>query len=412
MNKPLKLSNFLILSDLSEVEYNSLISGYNNWFKLNGACVFYISDYYNKYGYIHLISKIKEIIEKNSIDFLIYNTVPDRFVISIDDFLEINKKVYSLMTIPDADTYFEIKDVYYGQVFDLMLCYDFISPYKFKQYGIDAISFYSSYDKNIYKYLDLDFFYDVSFVGSVLDKNNRIKYINRILNTNIKFEQFGSGTNKGFLTEQEMVEVFNKSKINLNLAGLVVNNHITPFKLKDNRIMQMKGRIAEIALCKGFILTEYIPGIENLFVIGEEIVVFKTEDEMIEKIEYYLNNDLERIRIANKGYERALKCYELNQTLPNLVNFIHNNIKSRVYNVYIDKDFSKHFGSYHFSVFFKFLLEKKFNFLKDELRLIQKNGLKFFVLGFYLKNILKLLINRNLFIYQSFKRLKKLLQWK
>jgi spore maturation protein CgeB len=42
---------------------------------------------------------------------------------------------------------------------------------------------------------------------------------------------------------------------------------------------------------------------------GEEYVEFKTWNELFEKIEYYLNNKEERVRIAENGYNKLIQNY-------------------------------------------------------------------------------------------------------
>jgi spore maturation protein CgeB len=84
----------------------------------------------------------------------------------------------------------------------------------------------------------------------------------------------------------------------------------------------MKLRIFE-AVCSGsFLLTEYIDGIENLFKLDEEIVTFNTKEEALEKIIYYLENDLERESIAKLGYKRFLKDHTSKVRLNSILNKI------------------------------------------------------------------------------------------
>jgi hypothetical protein len=54
---------------------------------------------------------------------------------------------------------------------------------------------------------------------------------------------------------------------------------------------------------------EYVPGIENYFVVDKEIVCFKNAEEMIDKVIYYLNHDEQRRAIAQAGWKRAINEY-------------------------------------------------------------------------------------------------------
>ena len=59
------------------------------------------------------------------------------------------------------------------------------------------------------------------------------------------------------------------------------------------------------------LLTDHKTGIENVFVPDKEIVTYKTIDEAIEKVAYYLKHDTERERIAKAGQARTFADYNL-----------------------------------------------------------------------------------------------------
>lgn len=57
----------------------------------------------------------------------------------------------------------------------------------------------------------------------------------------------------------------------------------------------------------GFLLTRRGVGIENHFLVGEELEVFDTPSECFDKIEFYLSHPEERQRIADAGFKAAHK---------------------------------------------------------------------------------------------------------
>lgn len=61
----------------------------------------------------------------------------------------------------------------------------------------------------------------------------------------------------------------------------------------------------EILGCEGFQICDWKPVIPELAVPDREVVTFRTVDEAVEKIRYYLAHDEERWAIARAGYERA-----------------------------------------------------------------------------------------------------------
>ncbi|MFC2070203.1 glycosyltransferase [Chloroflexota bacterium] len=154
--------------------------------------------------------------------------------------------------------------------------------------------------------------YEVSFIGRK-SKTNREQQISEIMNMNIPVSAFGRGWDGGFVTLEEMVDIFRTSKINLNFAGTGVRKGI-------------KGRMTFICMAGGFLLTEYIPGLEDYFEIGKEIVCFNDTEEMIDKINYYLSHDEERRAIARAGWTRAVNEYTPTQMMSRIFTEIENDI--------------------------------------------------------------------------------------
>jgi spore maturation protein CgeB len=54
--------------------------------------------------------------------------------------------------------------------------------------------------------------------------------------------------------------------------------------------------------CGGFLLTNYVPGMEDFFINHEHLVWYHSEDECISLVREYLANPLERRKIADQGY--------------------------------------------------------------------------------------------------------------
>lgn len=132
--------------------------------------------------------------------------------------------------------------------------------------------------------------YDVSFVGKLkLDRKN---YIDKLEENGVPTKLFVNKFRQ-YVSYDDMIDIFQKTKINLN------------FSKAPNDRLGIKGRIFEVPLAGGFLLTEYVPGIENYFELDKEIVCFKTEDELVEKVSYYLKNEKERIKIAKAGWKKA-----------------------------------------------------------------------------------------------------------
>jgi spore maturation protein CgeB len=131
-----------------------------------------------------------------------------------------------------------------------------------------------------------------------------------------------------------MVQVFNQSKINLNISNnesfdlrfifgisrpileslRIAKKTFTSLVKPDAKTIEMvKARHFEINSCGGFQLSFYVEGLEQHYRIGNEIAIYQSADEMIEKVQYYLKNEKEREEIAKNGYERSINDHSLQQ---------------------------------------------------------------------------------------------------
>lgn len=79
-------------------------------------------------------------------------------------------------------------------------------------------------------------------------------------------------------------------------------------------------RIFEALAAGAFLLTDYCDELTELFVVGEEIEVFRSSDELVKKVEYYLANPEKRLEIARRGHQKFLKLYTWDSKASFLVN--------------------------------------------------------------------------------------------
>ena len=95
-----------------------------------------------------------------------------------------------------------------------------------------------------------------------------------------------------YLTETPYI--FHDSKINLNITLRSIKSGI-PL------------RCMEIMSCGGFLLTNFQSDFFKHFVAGEDFVYFESNDDMLQKIDYYLTHEKERASIAESGYQKVIK---------------------------------------------------------------------------------------------------------
>jgi len=150
--------------------------------------------------------------------------------------------------------------------------------------------------------LDLPKTNDVIFVGSKGYHNEwkwRPELINWLYQTyGDRFKHYGND-GLGVVRGDDLNKLYASTKI--AVGDTLCLNFNYPYYLSD-RVFETTGR-------GGFLLMPYIKGIEDLFVIGKEIITFKFGDfkDLKKKIDYYLINDEEREKIRLAGFERTKK---------------------------------------------------------------------------------------------------------
>ena len=97
---------------------------------------------------------------------------------------------------------------------------------------------------------------------------------------------------KGYIDyDNGMPRVFRNSKINLNIT---LRSIISGIPL----------RCLDVMGAGGFLLSNYQPELAEYFIDGKEMVMYAGRDDLMDKINYYLNNDEERIEIAIQGQRK------------------------------------------------------------------------------------------------------------
>lgn len=94
--------------------------------------------------------------------------------------------------------------------------------------------------------------------------------------------------------------VSNREKSKAFTAAKMVLNNIHP-----TEYLGINARAFEIAGCGGFQLINSRPGLQELFLPGEELVVYDSIDGLKKIIATYINEPAERQRIAENGFKRA-----------------------------------------------------------------------------------------------------------
>ena len=148
--------------------------------------------------------------------------------------------------------------------------------------------------------------YDVCFVGHV-NADNRIEAMDRLFK---EFPNFFYGQR---LFEQA-AEIYASSKIVFNIS------------MKNDTNM----RCFEALAAGSFLLTDWVPDIEELFEDGKHLVLYRSLDEMVDKAKYYLAHDDERQSIAEAGYQHVMNNHTIGHRVDRILTEFLNSRKETV----------------------------------------------------------------------------------
>jgi len=159
--------------------------------------------------------------------------------------------------------------------------------------------------------------YDIVFIGSLHQVHkSRIPFLKKIADAfgdkfHIWTQSFGSLPSelrknfRGAVFNIDYYYVLSRSKIVLNHHGSIL-----PWA-HNFRLFETTG-------VGSFLLTDNLPGIDELFEVGKEVETYDSIDECIDKIKYYLLNEEEREKIAKAGQIRTLKDHTYEKRIEKL----------------------------------------------------------------------------------------------
>ena len=189
----------------------------------------------------------------------------------------------------------------------------------------------------VYKKLDVPLKYDVTFVGKL--HWNRGEFIDKLRRSGIDVRTWGRGWENERVTQDEMIRIFNQSRINLNLmapgfvplAPLPVRaaaralrggiSRVVKSRAMRERLLnrvdsavrasvrtpdQIKGRNFEVPGCGGFLLTGTAENLDSYYEPGREVATYRSTNDLVRQVRYYLSHETERAAAAEAGYRRTL----------------------------------------------------------------------------------------------------------
>lgn len=156
------------------------------------------------------------------------------------------------------------------------------------------------------------------YIGFECNRQDRIntlksigQYYNVDLYTNEDTSMLPDINNRGIADSVTMMpKIFKCSKINLNISAKTIKSGIPQ-------------RVFDIMSAGGFVMSNYQTEIPEYFTPGDDIVLYESIPDLIEKTEYYLKNDEERKSIAHNGYIKVKSEHNYTTRLSELLNIYH-----------------------------------------------------------------------------------------
>lgn len=152
------------------------------------------------------------------------------------------------------------------------------------------------------------------YIGYKCTQRDRIKTLNAVaekfkldLYTTEEKDLVPKANFRGIADSKKMMpKIFQCSKINLNMTAKTIKTGLAQ-------------RIFDVMAVGGFLISNYQSEIPEYFVPGEDIVLYESIPDLLNKIEYYLEHEDERIAIAKSGQEKVKKHHSYKKKLEELI---------------------------------------------------------------------------------------------
>lgn len=151
------------------------------------------------------------------------------------------------------------------------------------------------------------FYYEAAVMSRLQANRERVYALNQLSQKHdVRFYTFDEDTGQlsgqvrimpGAKYHTEVWEVYRQSRINLNITLHCIETGASQ-------------RVFDVMAAGGFLLSNYQEELEELFVPGEELVLFHDMEELEYYTDYYLAHEEERRRIAGNGQKKVLKYHD------------------------------------------------------------------------------------------------------
>jgi len=119
-----------------------------------------------------------------------------------------------------------------------------------------------------------------------------------------------------------------ESALYYNGAKIVINLHRAPGISPENRnaidwpAESINPRTFDMSACGTLQLTDERSELRELYNVGSELDVYRDAKDLLDKIDYYLSHDDERLRIAARGYRRTRAQHTFDSRITKMLEII------------------------------------------------------------------------------------------
>ena len=113
--------------------------------------------------------------------------------------------------------------------------------------------------------------------------------------------------------DELMIKIYSQSKINLGFLE-VFDNHNPSLIVKQHLHL----REFEVPMCGALYFTNYCDELSEFYEPDKEIVIYRNQHELFDKVNYYLSNPAQAEKVRKRGYERAVKCHSYQKRFQDL----------------------------------------------------------------------------------------------
>jgi hypothetical protein len=193
---------------------------------------------------------------------------------------------------------------------------------RLQQQGLRSAYLNLGFEPRVLQHLKRTEVYDVVFVGGLSSSHaERISFLERVAQ-GTRVDWWGYGV-KNLASNSPLRSTYHGSAWALDMYEKLFNDRIAlnhHIDVAENYANNM--RLYEATGVGSFLLTDFKDNLHQLFKPGKEVIAYRSPEECVELICYYLKNEEERQTIARTGQERTLREHTYHHRMQEFVEIV------------------------------------------------------------------------------------------